>query len=121
MIQFNAATKKNGYYLASPKQTISYNLTNIDFVNISALKNNKFLMSVKISQSKDNEILSSMERTVQSTVIENNMVWFNNSLNKEESKEALSHLIIWNPTLGRKMASVQGGGFTRRKSMVEMV
>ena len=87
MIQFNAATKKNGYYLSSPKTVVNYNLTNIDFINISALKNNKYVMTAKISQSTDNELLSSMERCVQSTIIENNMVWFSNSLNNDDILE----------------------------------
>lgn len=84
MIAFNAITKRNDFYISTPKENYVLTLTNIDIINITQTSSKKYSITLKINENSDKKVLSLIEHISQETVINNNNKWFQNNLEYQD-------------------------------------
>jgi hypothetical protein len=84
MIPFNAIIKRNDFYISTPIDDYVLTLTNIDIINIIQNSAKKYVIIVKINENNDKKILSTIERSSQDVVINNNNKWFKNNLEYQD-------------------------------------
>ena len=83
MISFNAITKRNDFFIATPIKDYVLTLTNIDIINVNHnLKKNT--LTLKINENSDKKVLSIIENISTEVVIHNNDKWFKNNLDYQD-------------------------------------
>jgi|TARA_B110000285_G_C15137583_1_gene628210 hypothetical protein len=83
MISFNAITKRNDFFIATPIKDYVLTLTNIDIINVNHnLKKNT--LTLKINENSDKKVLSIIENISKEVVIHNNDKWFKNNLDQQD-------------------------------------
>lgn len=97
---FNKPVQNKQCYLSQFCEEIFYDISDINIKNINKLQNNKgYMMSIYLD-TKDQQIIKSMDEVAQHALIQNNSTWFNNNLKSEDIMQMFqSSICLQNNTM----------------------